>query len=167
MSISMRDYERIYNTVVNQIIFMNTRGEYEYHPEREEILLNYFYLKSFVGYKFKTEYSFDTDLFSLEFYKELANEIEEVMTVDVIKNKFNDSQFVALEDAIKSKIEYEKNLIYKKNDYGLTDVYLANLVSKITDWLEDNGITQFLEVISKTGEELGNKELQGTKSETK
>jgi len=166
MKISMRDFETIYDKIVNQIIFINALGEYEYHPEREDFLLDYFYLKYFENYKFKNEHEFETDLFSLAFYQDLADEMNKAMTEKRYENKTNSVDFLKLKKYVNSKVEFIKNTYFKKNAYGITDVYLGSLVSKITDWLEDKGIEQFLEVVSKTGEELGNQKLQRTKSET-
>lgn len=162
MKLSMRNYERIFNTIVNQIIFLNVHGEYEYHPERKDFLIKYFYLKYVEEHEFETEYTFDTDLFSLEFFDKLSDEIDAAMTDEVIERKINNKDFYLLEDVIDSKIEYEKEKSLRKSVYSITDVFLGELASKITNWLEDNGIEQFLEVVSKTGEELGNKHVQGT-----
>lgn len=167
MKIKMRDYEQIVNNTVNQIIFTNVHGDTEYHPEREDFLLDYFYLKYFVGHEFKVDYTFESDIFDLEFYQDLSDEIDIAMTEDIYNAKVNDIEFCRIKRVIHEKIDFLKNSYFKKNSYGLTDVYLAEFVSKITYWLEDNGIDKFLEVVSKTGEELGNQELQGTKSKAK
>lgn len=167
MKISMRDYESIVNRVVNQIIFVNALGEYEFHPEREDFLLDYFFLKYFTDYEFSIDYSFDEDIFSLEFYEDLAKEIDEAMTDERYSQKFTDKDFSRIEVAIDDKIEFTKNYLLKKTSYSLTDTYLAELLFKITNWLEDKGIEEFIRVVSETGEELGNKKLPRTKSKTK
>lgn len=96
MKISMRDYESIVNKIVNQIIFINALGDYEYHPEREDFLLDYFYLKYFTEYEFSVDYSFEEDIFSLEFYEDLAKEIESAMTEEIYRQKWNDIDFMRI-----------------------------------------------------------------------
>lgn len=167
MKISMRDYESIVNKIVNQIIFVNALGEYEFHPERKYFLLDYFYLKYFANHNFETEYSFDDDIFSLEFYEDLAKEINEAMTEKIFDEKCNDRDFVIIENVVNDKIEFTKNYLLKKTSYSLTDTYLAELLSKITGWLEDKGVEDFIRILSETGDELGNKKLPRTKRKTK
>lgn len=167
MKISMKDYESIIDRITNQIIFVNALGKYEFHPERKEFLLDYFYLKYFTEYEFQVDFSFEEDILSLGFYEELAKEIDTAMTKDMISQKFNDNDFIRIESAVEDKIEFTKNYLLKKTSFGLTDTYLATLISKLNDWLEDNGIAEFLKVVSETGEELGNKKLPRTKRKTK
>lgn len=167
MKISMRDYESIVNKIVNQIIFINALGDYEYHPEREDFLLDYFYLKYFTEYEFSVDYSFEEDIFSLEFYEDLAKEIESAMTEEIYRQKWNDIDFMRIKKVVADKVDFTKNYLLKKTSFSLTDTYLSELISKITEWLEDKGIEEFIKVVSETGEELGNKKLPRTKSKTK
>lgn len=167
MKISMRDYESIINNITNQIIFVNALGDYEFHPERKEFLFDYFYLKYFTDYKFEVDYTFDEDIFSLEFYEDLAKEIDTAMTNERYCQKFDDKDFIRIEVAVDDKVDFTKNYLLKKTSFSLTDTYLAELLSKITSWLEDKGIEEFIKVVSETGDELGNKKLQGTKRKAK
>lgn len=149
-----REMEYIINTVVGQTIFTNSLGETEYHPERVEPLKRYFYLKYVEEYQFEKEYSFDFDMMTLEFYEELKP------ILDAVKiNPQYIGMWSEISSSINSKIEFEKQKFFKRDNYSLTDSYLAGLLDKITTWIDDKGIDKLMTVLSKTGEEIGSKDV--------
>lgn len=149
-----RETEYIINTVVGQAIFTNSLGETEYHPERVEPLKRYFYLKYVEEYQFEKEYSFDFDMMTLEFYEELKP------ILDAVKiNPQYIGMWSEISSSINSKIEFEKQKFFKKDNYSLTDSYLAGLLDKITTWIDDKGIDKLMTVLSKTGDEIGSKDV--------
>lgn len=149
-----RETEYIINTVVGQTIFINSLGETEYHPERVEPLKRYFYLKYVEEYQFEKEYSFDFDMMTLEFYEELKP------ILDAVKiNPQYIGMWSEISSSINSKIEFEKQKFFKRDNYSLTDSYLAGLLDKITTWIDDKGIDKLMTVLSKTGDEIGSKDV--------
>lgn len=149
-----RETEYIINTVVGQTIFTNSLGETEYHPERVEPLKRYFYLKYVEEYQFEKDYSFDFDMMTLEFYEELKS------ILDAVKiNPQYIGMWSEISSSINSKIEFEKQKFFKRDNYSLTDSYLAGLLDKITSWIDDKGIDKLMTVLSKTGEEIGSKDI--------
>lgn len=149
-----RETEYIINTVVGQTIFTNSLGETEYHPERVEPLKRYFYLKYVEEYQFEKDYSFDFDMMTLEFYEELKP------ILDAVKiNPQYIGMWSEISSSINSKIEFEKQKFFKRDNYSLTDSYLAGLLDKITTWIDDKGIDKLMTVLSKTGDEIGSKDV--------
>lgn len=149
-----RDYETIINTVVNQVIFTNTLGDTEYHPERLDMMLKYFYLLYFENHIFEKDYDFSLDIASMEYYEELKPVLDNV--------KINPEHIVEwseIKSSVINKIEYEKQKYFKRDNYSLTDAYLAGLLDKISGWIEDKGIDNLMSVLSKTGEEIGNQNI--------
>ena len=148
------EQETMTDVIVNQVIFTNSLGDVEYHPERLDMLLGYFYKKHFENYEFEKEYNFSFDIGSMGFYEELK---------DIVSNiKINPEHLVewsSIKTAIINKIEFEKNRYLKRDNYSLTDAYLAGLLNKFTEWIEDKGIDKLMTVLSKTGEEIGSKDV--------
>lgn len=145
-----KEMEYIIDTVVGQVISTNALGETQYHPERIEPLKRYFYLKYVVGYQFEKEYSFDFDMMTLEFYEELKPILD-----DVKINPQHIAMWSEISTSINLKIEFEKQRFLKRDNYSLTDAYLAGLLDKITSWIDDKGIDKLMTVLSKTGDEVG------------
>lgn len=149
-----REQEYMINIIVNQVIFTNNLGEIEYHPERLDMLFGYFYAKYFLNKEFEKEYDFELDMASLEYYeelKEIVNDIK-IESCDLV-------EWSNIKATINAKIEFEKNRYFKRDNYSLTDAYLAGLLNKFTEWIEDKGIDKLMTVLSKTGEELGSKDV--------
>jgi hypothetical protein len=42
---TLQEFEKAVDTITNQIIFVNSLGQWEYHPEREDFLYRYYYAK--------------------------------------------------------------------------------------------------------------------------
>ena len=150
-----REQEQMIDIIVNQVIFTNSLGEVEYHPERLDMLFGYFYMKYFKGYKFDKEYDFSFDIGSMEYYEEIKSIISnrKIAPEDI-------SEWGNIKNAIMDKIEFEKQRYFKRDNYSLTDAYLAGLLDKVTSWIDDKGIDKLMTVLSKTGDEVGSKDIQ-------
>lgn len=145
-----RDYEQMVDVVVGQVIFTNALGEIEYHPERLDMMLKYYYLKNFENYEFEKEYNFAFDIGSMEYYEELKP------ILDVVKiNPSYISEWSDIKNSIINKIEFEKQIYFKRDNYSLTDSYLAALLDKLSTWIDDKGIDKLMTVLSEVGEEVG------------
>lgn len=149
-----REQEYMINIIVNQVIFTNNLGDVEYHPERLDMLFGYFYAKYFLKMEFENEYDFELDMASLEYYEELKEIVSgiKIESCDLV-------EWSNLKTAINSKIEFEKNRYLKRDNYSLTDAYLAGLLNKLTEWIEDKGIDNLMTILSKTGEEIASKDV--------
>lgn len=149
-----REQEYMTKIVVGQVIFTNVLGEVEYHPERLDMMLGYFYRKYYDNYQYEQEYDFELEIGTMEFYEELK---------DIVTNPKVSSdhltEWSSIKSAIIDKIEFEKNRFLKRDNYSLTDAYLAGLLDKITDWIDDKGIDKLMTVLSKTGDELASKDV--------
>lgn len=145
-----REYEQMTEIIVGQVIFMNALGEMEYHPERLDMMFKYFYLKNFEKYEFEKEYNFAFDIGSMEYYDELKPILDTVK----IKPEYI-AEWSDVKTSVINKIEFEKNRYYKKDNYSLTDAYLAGILNKLTEWIDDKGIDKFMSVLSEVGEEVG------------
>lgn len=156
--IKLKDIEYIINTMVNQIIFENAIGEVEYHPEREMFLTKYFFMKYAIGYNFNNDFDCNNDMFGLEFYQDMYDEMESQYDSDKYDYALSKFEYLIL-DSVYKKVEFKKSMCLKNSHFGLTDVCLADLISKVSDVLDKEGIQQFLDVINKTGEELGSKDV--------
>lgn len=149
---TFKEQEYMVDVIVNQVIFMNSLGEIEYHPERLDMLFGFFYMKYYNNYEFdETKYNFDFEMGSLEFYED----IKDIVT-NVKVEACDIAEWSSVKNAIRDKIEFKKNSYLKKDNYSLTDAYLAGLLDKFTDWVSDKGIDKLMTVLSKTGDELGN-----------
>lgn len=165
----IKNFEKAYNTIVNQIVFTNALGEFEYHPEREYFVLKYVYLKYFKGVNFVNDFDSDTDLFRLDLYEDLCEEM------NAYEDKVEDMEFGYLVKAAKNKIDYIKERSLKAVTFSATDIYLAELIQKATeafdnlglDKLDAEGLKGFLDVLAKIGDTNGNKKLPRTKQKTK
>ena len=144
-----REYEQMTEIIVGQVIFMNALGEMEYHPERLDMMFKYFYLKNFEKYEFEKEYNFAFDIGSMEYYEELKPILDTVK----IKPEYI-AEWSDVKTSVINKIEFEKNRYYKKDNYSLTDAYLAGILNKLTEWIDDKGIDKFMSVLSEVGEEV-------------
>lgn len=150
-----REYEQMINIIVGQVIFTNSLGDTEYHPERLDMLFKYFYLKNFEKYEFEKEYDFNFDMASMEYYEELKPILDGVKI-----NPEHITEWSNIRTAVIDKIDFEKKKYLKRDNYSLTDAYLAGLLDKITTWIDDKGIEKLMTTLSEVGEEVGNKELQ-------
>lgn len=150
-----REQEQMTDIIVNQVIFTNSLGEIEYHPERLDMLFGYFYMKYFKDYKFDKEYDFSFDIGSMEYYEEIKSVISnrKIAPEDI-------SEWGNIKNAIMDKIEFEKQRYFKRDNYSLTDAYLAGLLDKVTSWIDDKGIDKLMTVLSETGDEVGSKDIQ-------
>ena len=149
-----KEYETIINTIVGQVIFTNNLGETEYHPERLDMMFRYFYLKFFEKYKFDKEYDFSLDMASMEYYEELKIILDNVKIKPDYIAEWSD-----VKTSVINKIEFEKQKYFKRDNYSLTDAYLAGLLDKLSDWINDKGIDKLMTVLSKTGDEIGNQNV--------
>lgn len=145
-----REYEQMIDIIVGQVIFMNALGEMEYHPERLDMMFRYFYLKNFEKYEFEKEYNFAFDMGSMEYYEELKPILDTVK----IKPEYI-AEWSDVKTSVISKIEFEKNKYFKRDNYSLTDSYLASLLDKFSDWINDKGIDKLMTALSEVGDGVG------------
>lgn len=170
----IKNFEKAFNTIVNQIVFTNALGEFEYHPEREYFVLKYVYLKYFKGVNFVNDFDSDTDLFRLDLYEDLDEEMNSY-EFDYDHCCFENPEFDYFVCAARNKIEYIKERSLKAVTFSATDIYLAELIQKATeafdnlglDKLDAEGLKGFLDVLAKIGDTNGNKKLPRTKQKTK
>src|SRR5574344_316228 len=103
-----REQEQMTDIIVNQVIFTNSLGEVEYHPERLDMLFGYFYMKYFKGYKFDMDYVFSFDIESIKYYEEIKSVItnRKIAPEDI-------SEWGNIKNAIMDKIEFEKQRYFK------------------------------------------------------
>lgn len=171
---TLQEFEKLVQIRVNQVIFINALGEWEYHPEREDFLDRYIYAKYILKYEFKQDFELDTDIFSLAFFDEVEKELDEVIKTEDFECN-SDYEFDALRSAAYNKIEYLKKLSLQRSNYSISDVYLGSLLEKLNSWIEDNGIVKAMEVLAQAGDQLiekesennGNKNIRRTKQKAK
>lgn len=145
-----RDYEQMMDIIVGQVIFTNALGETEYHPERLDMLFKYFYLKNFEKYEFEKDYNFAFDMGSMEYYEELKPILDEVKI-----NPNNIAEWSEIKTSIINKIEFVKQTYLKRDNYSLTDSYLAALIDKLLTWIDNKDIDKLMAVLSEVGEKVG------------
>lgn len=159
----LKDFDRFVNISVNQIYFINEENEWEYHPEREEFLGDYFFVRYIIEKIDDTnDFQFDTDIFDLGFsaFEELYKKMNEFLkTYDKNESK----EYLAYRQAVNKKVEYLKNLTLKRNNFSMADVAIAEFVEKINIFLENEGLAKCIEAMSKAGENY-DKELSTIKS---
>ena len=169
---TLQEFEKAVDTITNQIIFVNSLGQWEYHPEREDFLYKYYYAKYILKAEFEENYDLETDIFSLGFFENIEKEfdkldLDEKMEID------ENPDFSALVAAVYNKVSYLKDLSLQKSVYSITDVYLGTLLDKLNAWIEDKGIAKAMEVLAKAGEQLqegednGNKNIRKSKQKAK
>ena len=169
---TLQEFEKAVDTITNQIIFVNSLGQWEYHPEREDFLYRYYYAKYILKAEFEENYDLETDIFSLGFFENIEKEFDK-LNLDEKMEIDGNSDFSALVAAVYNKVSYLKDLSLQKSVYSITDVYLGTLLDKLNTWIEDKGITKAMEVLAKAGEQLedggnnGNKNIRKSKSKTK
>lgn len=146
-----RDYEQMMDIIVGQVIFTNALGETEYHPERLDMLFKYFYLKNFEKHEFEKDYNFAFDIGSMEYYEELKPILDEVKI-----NPSNIAEWSEIKTSIINKIEFVKQTYLKRDNYSLTDSYLAALIDKLLTWIDNKDIDKLMSVLSEVGEKVGN-----------
>lgn len=170
---TLQEFENAVNTIANQIIFVNALGEWEYHPERTDFLLRYFYAKNVLKYDFKSVFDLQTDIFSLGFFEEIEKELDKVVNIDDYQCNTNYDQS-CLKSAVYDKVTYLKELSLQRSNYSLTDAYLAALVDKLNGFIEDKGVEKTLTILAQAGDQLikesdqnGNKNIHKSKQKAK
>lgn len=145
--------EKIYNTIVKQVIFMNDMGDIEYHPERLDFLESYFYLKYFTKYEVK-DYDFDVDIISLDFVNDIVEEVYNEKATTLLAHRDYHPIWSSISVAVREKIDFEKNVYFKQNAFSTTDVYLATLIDKLTTWIDENGFEDLIKMMAEAGDKV-------------
>lgn len=145
--------EKIYNTIVKQVIFMNDMGDIEYHPERLDFLESYFYLKYFTKYEVK-DYDFDVDIISLDFVNDIVEEVYNEKATTLLAHRDYHPIWSSISVAVREKIDFEKNAYFKQNAFSTTDVYLATLIDKLTTWIDENGFEDLIKMMAEAGDKV-------------
>lgn len=172
---TLQEFEKAVDTITNQIIFVNSLGQWEYHPEREDFLYRYYYAKYIIKAEFEENYDLETDIFSLGFFENIEKEFDK-LNLDEKMEIDGNPDFSALVAAVYNKVSYLKDLSLQSSNYSLTDAYLAALVDKLNGFIEDKGVEKAIGVLAQAGDQLlkeengesnGNKNIRKSKQKAK